>query len=122
MASPGPLTEFRRVARFLRGLSRALRLHRGDRCGAAAGYAVRRDWPDGSHDLYGWRPSATAVQRRIKRTRASLRLGPWHYGTLTVVRVSRRDVRLHARRDLCRAPDCPTPVTLVDRAPFAEAR
>lgn len=70
------------------------------------GVAVRRDWPDGSHDLFGWAPLGTDLSGPIRTDHARWRRGvfrPVH----SVVRVSGRDFLLHGERDGCRAPDCP---------------
>src|SRR4051812_14099620 len=72
-----------------------------------AGYAVRRDWPDGSHDLVGFRSVSAKLGGFIRRDRAYWRRGPLRPDRWTVVVVSRRDFDLHAARPGCRSPDCP---------------
>jgi len=73
-----------------------------------AGFAVRRDWPDGSHDLVAFRGSAGQARRFARRDRAYWRRSPLRPLTHTVVVTSRRDVVLHAARHPCASPDCPT--------------
>jgi hypothetical protein len=70
------------------------------------GVAVRRDWPDGSHDLFGWRRPGSNLTGAIVRDRVAWLLAPPR-PTYSVVTVSVRDFVLHGRRDVCRAPDCP---------------
>ena len=106
--------------RFLRAVAPAWRLG-GYADDDAVGFAVRRDWPDGTHDLYGWQSTPGAVQRRIDRTQASPRWGQWRQGALMVVPASRRAVRAHSRRDPCRVPDCLTLVAVAAGAPSPEA-
>ncbi|GAA1802985.1 hypothetical protein GCM10009682_26040 [Luedemannella flava] len=71
-----------------------------------AGVAVRRDWPDGTHDLFGWQAGAADLAASIRADRARWRRGPLR-PTHSVVSLSGRDFVLHADRDGCRAPDCP---------------
>ena len=73
-----------------------------------AGYAVRRDWPDGTHDLVAYRREGTALDGFVARDREYWRWGPLRPARWTVVVVSYRDFNLHARRHGCQAPDCPT--------------
>jgi hypothetical protein len=73
-----------------------------------SGCAVRRDWPDGTHDLVGFRASALEADKFLKRDRRYWRRGPYRPHAWTIVAVSRRDFDLHVRRHYCRAPDCPT--------------
>jgi hypothetical protein len=74
-----------------------------------AGYAVRREWTDGSHELVGFRWAPTSATRFLDRDRHYWRRGPLRPRSWAVVVVSRRDFDLHAKRHGCRAPDCPTP-------------
>ena len=71
------------------------------------GYAVRRDWPDGSHELIGFRSAAASLGGFIRRDRAYWQRGPLRPDRWTVVVVSRRDFDLHSARPGCRSPDCP---------------
>jgi len=73
-----------------------------------AGYAVRRDWPDGTHELVGFRFLRIRAERFAQQDRAYWRRGPLRPYAYAVVVISRRDFRLHARRYDCRSPDCPT--------------
>jgi hypothetical protein len=72
------------------------------------GLAVRRDWPDGCHELVGFSVESEGVERFVRRDRAYWRRGPVRPASWQVVRVSRRDFSLHEQRPNCRAPDCPT--------------
>ena len=76
-----------------------------------AEYAVRRDWPDGTHDIVGFRDTDQAVARFIRRDRAKWRRGPLRPVSWSPVQISAREVALHGRRHECRAPDCPTGVS-----------
>ena len=71
------------------------------------GVAVRRDWPDGSHDMFGWQLPGADLASVVGRDRRSWARGPAR-PTYSVVTLSARDFLLHGRRDVCRAPDCPT--------------
>jgi hypothetical protein len=92
--------------------TRAARLRRPGTPGRvpdwAARFAVRRDWPDGAHDLVGLKHAEAAAQRFLHRDVRSWRRGPLHPVAWSVVTVSRRDFLLHTRRRECRSPDCPT--------------
>jgi hypothetical protein len=69
-------------------------------------YAVRRDWPDGSHEFVGARDSKADAQRFVERDRQYWLPGPLR-PEWSVVEISVRDFDLHAKRYGCRAPDCP---------------
>lgn len=71
------------------------------------GFAVRREWPDGTHQLVGFSSRQAAMVRFIRRDRSFWRPGPLRPRSWEVVAVSRRDFVLHARRRDCRSPDCP---------------
>jgi hypothetical protein len=74
-----------------------------------AGYAVRRDWTDGTHELVGFHWTDTSAARFVDRDRHYWRRGPMRPHSWAVVVISRRDFDLHAKRHDCRAPDCPAP-------------
>jgi hypothetical protein len=80
------------------------------------GFAVRRDWPDGSHEFVRFCLSEGEAASFVTSDRAYWRRGPWR-PVHAVVCISVRDFELHADRRLCRAPDCPaaTSVPTVDR-------
>jgi hypothetical protein len=80
--------------------------------GWEAGCAVRRDWPDGTHELVGFRTSRPAADRFLRSDLRFWRRGPLQPLAWTVVVVSRRDFDLHAKRRECRSPDCPTAADL----------
>jgi hypothetical protein len=73
-----------------------------------AGYAVRRDWPDGVHEFVGFRATRLEADRFVDGDRGYWRRGPVRPLAWTVVVISRRDFDLHAGRHECRSPDCPT--------------
>jgi hypothetical protein len=77
-----------------------------------AGYAVRRDWPDGTHEIIGFRWTAAAAARLLAGDRHYWRRGPLRPSAWAMVVVSRRDFDLHARRPGCRSPDCPAAATV----------
>ena len=72
-----------------------------------AGWCVRLDWPDGSHDLTAYRAGAAPAGRAAAAAAAFWSHGPVRPLSCTVVPVSRHDWRLHRIREGCRAPDCP---------------
>lgn len=78
-----------------------------------AGWAVRRDWPDATHELVGFRVRMPAAARFVDRDRAFWCRGPMRPTSWALVVVSRRDFDLHAGRRYCRAPDCAAPTASV---------
>jgi hypothetical protein len=71
-----------------------------------AEFAVRRDWPDGSHEFVRSRRDPARAARQLEGDRAYWRRGPLR-PELSLVEISRHEFRLHARhRRDCRAPDC----------------
>lgn len=71
-----------------------------------AGWSVRRDWPDGSHEFVGFylgagRAGWAAVADARFWRRSHVR------PVCSAVVISGRDFMLHRRRLECRAPDCP---------------
>ena len=72
-----------------------------------AAVAVRRDWPDGTHEFVHLGVSHVEAEGFAANDEAYWRRGPWRPAH-AVVRISARDFDLHRRRRLCRAPDCPT--------------
>jgi hypothetical protein len=78
--------------------------------GWAAGFAVRRDWPDGTHEFVGFTTSPAKAMRFVRRDRRYWRSGPLCPLLWQVILISRRDFDLHRRRVDCRAPDCPIAV------------
>jgi hypothetical protein len=86
-----------------------LRSRACDGQGWQADLVVRRDWPDGGHDFFGFGTTWALAERLIGRDRWFWRLGPIRPASYALVLMSRRDFDLHHRsRRLCRAPDCPT--------------
>jgi len=70
-------------------------------------WAVRRDWPDGTHEFVRPRDTETRAYRQLDRDRVSWRPGPMR-PELSVVCISEHDFALHGRhRRDCKAPDCP---------------
>jgi len=72
-----------------------------------AAFAVRREWPDRSHEFVGFGRTEAAAARFIEADRRYWRRSPWRPDHAIVV-ISLRDFDLHRHRPLCRAPDCPT--------------
>jgi hypothetical protein len=77
------------------------------RSGRFLQFAVRRCWPDGTHDIVGLAATPRSAQRRLEVDRRYWRRGPWRPSAYRVVAISVRDYRLHRRRPDCRSPDCP---------------
>jgi hypothetical protein len=101
-----PLSRLLQQPARLLPVGRWLVRHRGQ--GAwCSGYAVRRDWPDGTHEFVAFRASGRAAARFIGGDREFWRRGPVRPLFWSTVVVSRRDFDLHVRRRECRAPDCP---------------
>ena len=70
-------------------------------------YAVRRQWPDGSHDYIRLSRTPGEAQREIEPDRRYWRRGPLRPVEYRVVAISEHDYNLHRARRACRAPDCP---------------
>jgi hypothetical protein len=73
-----------------------------------AGWAVRRDWPDGSHDFVALSATVELAERRLTRDAAYWHRSPYR-PQYSLAEISGRDFSLHGRRRRCRAPDCPLP-------------
>jgi hypothetical protein len=71
----------------------------------AWGYAVRRQWPDGAHDLFGFTPQADLAQRRLDRDRGYWRSGPIRPTAVYLVAANAADVSRHPV-DGCRHSGC----------------
>jgi hypothetical protein len=71
------------------------------------GFAVRRRWPDGSHDYIEWSATPGAAQSAIEPNRRYWQKGPWRPTDYRVVAISENDFDLHRRRHGCLSPDCP---------------
>jgi hypothetical protein len=71
------------------------------------GFAVRRQWPDGSHDYFRFSRTPGPAQDAIEADRRYWRKGPVAPVGHRVVAISSRDFELHRGRRRCRAPDCP---------------
>lgn len=72
----------------------------------AFGYAIRREWPNGAHDLFGHAPDAATAQRRLNRDRAFWAGGPVRPAAVYLVPASAADVERHPV-DGCRRSGCP---------------
>ena len=73
----------------------------------SSGFAVRRGWPDGSHDYIAPCATPKAAQRALESDRRYWRRGPWRPTEYRVVAMSEHDFDLHHGRRECRSPDCP---------------
>ena len=71
-----------------------------------AGFAVRRDWPDWSHEFVRFALNKKQAAGFVVADRRFWRRGPWR-PTHEIVVISLRDFELHRTRHGCRAPDCP---------------
>ena len=72
----------------------------------AWGYALRREWPDGTHDLFGLTPTADTAQRRLDRDRGHWRNGPVQPTAVYVGAANAADVKQHPVQG-CRHSGCP---------------
>ncbi|GAA2390249.1 hypothetical protein Cme02nite_73590 [Catellatospora methionotrophica] len=78
-------------------------------------FAVRRDWPDWrTHEFVAPRLTLAEAERAAQAEHAYWRRGPAR-PTVSVVRISANDLRIHRNRRDCKAPDCA--VGASDRAP-----
>jgi hypothetical protein len=71
------------------------------------GFAIRRRWPDGSHDFIRLCVTPRAAQDAIEPDRRYWCRGPWRPTEYRVVAISRNDFDLHYRRHRCKSPGCP---------------
>jgi hypothetical protein len=76
----------------------------------APGFAVRRDWPDWSHQFLRFELVEEQARAFIAGDARYWMRGPVRPRHSVVV-ISGRDFELHLRRDPCRAPDCPQATT-----------
>ncbi|WP_416901291.1 hypothetical protein [Micromonospora echinospora] len=72
----------------------------------AWGYAVRREWSSGAHDLFGFTPDAAVAQRRLDCDQGYWRTGPMRPTSVYVVAANAADVNRHSV-DGCRMASCP---------------
>ncbi|WP_084757054.1 hypothetical protein [Micromonospora cremea] len=72
----------------------------------AWGYAVRRQWPDDAHDLFGFTPQADLARRRLDRDRGYWRSGPIRPTAVYLVAANAADVSRHPVNG-CRHSCCP---------------
>jgi hypothetical protein len=71
------------------------------------GFAIRRQWPDGSHDFIRFGRTPGEAQRGIDPDQRYWRRGPVRPIDYRVVAISSHDFMLHRYRRGCRSPDCP---------------
>lgn len=72
-----------------------------------SGWCVRLQWPNGTHDLGAWRPTAEAARRTLAGMRRYWsRPGLMRPVGYTVVASTRQTVVNHCRTG-CREPGCP---------------
>jgi len=74
------------------------------------GYAIRREWPDGTHDLVGFSAREGRVRRRIRVDERFWRQGPVRPSRWLVVPLNGADVRRHDRSG-CQHVSCPNEAT-----------
>ena len=75
--------------------------------GESTGYAVRRHWPDGSHDYVALGPSLRAAQLAARRDELSRRTAPFRPTDYRVVAIAREEFDRHRHRHGCRSSECP---------------
>ncbi len=72
----------------------------------AWGYAIRREWASGSHDLFGFTPDVETARCRLDRDRGYWRRGPVRPAAVYLVAANVTDVDRHPV-DGCRLAGCP---------------
>ncbi|MEU3455261.1 hypothetical protein ABZ671_16945 [Micromonospora sp. NPDC006766] len=72
----------------------------------AWGYAVRREWSNGSHDLFGFTSDKGEAERSLTRDQSYWRRGPVRPVAVYVVAANASAVEQHAV-DGCRSASCP---------------
>ncbi|WP_107076695.1 hypothetical protein [Micromonospora sp. MH33] len=72
----------------------------------AWGYAIRREWASGCHDLFGFTPDAQTAQRWLDRDQGFWRRGPVRPAAVYLVAANAADVCRHPV-DGCRRSGCP---------------
>ena len=70
------------------------------------GFAVRREWANGLHDLFGFTPDVQAAQRRLEREGGYWRFGPVRPVAVYLVAANAGDVASHPV-DGCDRSGCP---------------
>jgi hypothetical protein len=65
------------------------------------GYAVRVDWPDGTHLIFGWRRTWKAVCRLLLRNHRYWRPGPTRPHTWSVVSTTRSTAKNRSGSSTC---------------------
>ncbi|MFI6132729.1 hypothetical protein [Micromonospora sp. NPDC051141] len=74
--------------------------------GLGLGVAIRRQWPDGRHDLFGHTHDVEAAMGALGVQRRYWRRGPVRPTALHLVAVSEQAVKDHPTSG-CRAASCP---------------
>lgn len=70
-------------------------------------WAVRRDWPNGSHEFVRARMTEEAACRQLARDRSYWRRGPVRPPSLSVVQIRAHEFRSHGQlRQGCYEPNC----------------
>ncbi|MFG2059402.1 hypothetical protein ACGFI9_35865 [Micromonospora sp. NPDC048930] len=72
----------------------------------AWGYAIRREWPDGAHDLFGFTSNESEAERQLARDESYWSSGPVRPAAVYVVPANAADVNRHPV-DGCRSASCP---------------
>jgi len=71
-------------------------------------YAVRRNWPDGSHDYFRLSTTSAEAKGGITRDQRYWRgRGPHAPTSWKVVTTTANGFEIHRGRDRCRHPNCP---------------
>ncbi|MFG3420869.1 hypothetical protein ACIBTZ_21585 [Micromonospora sp. NPDC049460] len=69
-------------------------------------YAIRREWPDGHHDLFRFTPDADTTQRRLGRDQGYWRAGPVRPATVHLMAANALTGDRHPADD-CQRSSCP---------------
>lgn len=72
----------------------------------AWGYAIRREWPNGMHDLFGFTADQQAAERSLDHDQRYWRRGPIRPTAVYLVAANASDVNRHPM-DGCRSTSCP---------------
>ncbi|MEV0611170.1 hypothetical protein AB0I61_32975 [Polymorphospora rubra] len=79
------------------------------------GFAVRRDWPDGTHTYFGLSHSLEQARGRLARDRDFWQLGPLRPAAWSIVEITRHEMNAHYNQTECRSPECP--IGIPDQVP-----
>ncbi|GAA1889870.1 hypothetical protein [Asanoa iriomotensis] len=78
-------------------------------------FAVRVDWPDGTHEFFGPMATVETAWTQSGRVQRFWRQGPIRPLRVEPVTTSVNDFDLHRSRVGCKSPDCPVPPAAAGR-------